>query len=122
MPRQHRGPAKRGGGVIPEVKILSDDEVRLLHTRALDVLHKVGIKYESERVLGLLAEHGQKVDHDKGIAWLEPDLVERCLKTTPRVITLAGRDPKRSEERRVGKEGGTGTPQVKSEEKTVTVR
>lgn len=80
--------------MIPEVRILSDEEVRLLHTRALDVLRKVGIRYESRRVLDLLAEHGQRVDHDKGIAWLEPDIVERCLKTTPRVITLAGRDPK----------------------------
>jgi len=34
-----------------EVRILSDDEVRLLHTRALDILEKVGIKYESKRAL-----------------------------------------------------------------------
>src|SRR5437879_701429 len=80
--------------MIPQVKILSDEEVRLMHARALDILAKVGIKYESRRALDLLAEHGQKVDHDKGIAWIQPDLVERCLKTTPRVITLAGRDPK----------------------------
>ena len=80
--------------MIPQVKILSDEEVRLMHTRALDILAKVGIKYESRRALDLLAEHGQKVDHDKGIAWIQPDLVERCLKTTPRLITLAGRDPK----------------------------
>ncbi len=80
--------------MIPQVRILSDEEVALMHARALDVLAKVGIKYESRRALDLLAEHGQKVDHDKGIAWIQPDLVERCLKTTPRVITLAGRDPK----------------------------
>src|SRR5437867_12383073 len=80
--------------MVPEVRILSEDEVRLLHTRALDILEKVGIKYESKRALDLLAEHGQRVDHDKGLAWLSPDIVQKCLKSTPRVITLAGRDPK----------------------------
>src|SRR2546428_6830187 len=80
--------------MVPEVRILSDEEVLLMHTRALDILEKVGIKYESTRALDLLAEHGQKVDHDKGLAWLKPDLVQKCIESTPRVITLAGRDPK----------------------------
>jgi trimethylamine--corrinoid protein Co-methyltransferase len=78
----------------PEVRILSDDEVRLMHQRALDILEKVGIRYESRKVLRVLEEAGQKVDYDSGIAWLKPDLVERCIKSTPRVITLAGRNPK----------------------------
>ncbi|HEU4401412.1 MAG TPA: trimethylamine methyltransferase family protein [Candidatus Polarisedimenticolia bacterium] len=80
--------------MVPEVRILSDEEVQTLHARALDILARVGIKYESRRALDLLAEHGQKVDYDSGIAWIKPDLVERCLKTTPRVITLGGRNPK----------------------------
>jgi trimethylamine---corrinoid protein Co-methyltransferase len=79
--------------MIPEVRILSDEEVRLLHTRALGVLEKVGIKYESRRCLELLEAEGQRVDFDKGIAWIKPDLVERCIASTPRVITLAGRNP-----------------------------
>jgi trimethylamine--corrinoid protein Co-methyltransferase len=78
----------------PEVRILSDEEVHLLHARALDMLEKVGIKYESRRCLELLEAEGQRVDFDRGVAWIRPDLVERCLKTVPRVITLAGRDPK----------------------------
>src|SRR6266446_1665872 len=79
--------------MIPEVRILSDDEVRLLHARALGVLEKVGIKYESRRCLELLEAQGQRVDFDRGIAWIKPDLVERCIASTPRVITLAGRNP-----------------------------
>lgn len=80
--------------MVPEVRILSDDEVRLLHTRALDVLGKVGIRYESRRCLEILEAVGQKVDYETGVAWLKPDLVERCIKSTPRVITLGARDPK----------------------------
>ena len=81
--------------MIPEVKILSDEEVALLHTRALDILSRVGIKYESRRALALLEEAGQEVDYDSGMARLHPDLVERCIKSTPRVITLGGRVPER---------------------------
>jgi len=80
--------------MVPEVRILSDDEVRLMHTRALDVLAKVGIRYESPRCLKILEAAGQKVDYDSGVAWIQPDLVERCIKLAPRVITLGARDPK----------------------------
>jgi trimethylamine--corrinoid protein Co-methyltransferase len=80
--------------MVPRVTILSDDEIRRIHGRALEVLEKVGIKYESHRCLKLLEAEGQKVDYDKGIAWIKPDLVERCIRSTPRVITLAGRNPK----------------------------
>ncbi len=79
--------------MVPQVTILSDDEARLMHTGALDVLEKVGIRYESRRCLELLEAEGQKVDYDAGIAWIKPDLVERCVESTPRVITLAGRNP-----------------------------
>jgi len=80
--------------MIPVVNILSDEEVRLLHTRALDVLENVGIRYESRRCLDILEAAGQKVDHESGIAWIKPDLVERCIKLTPRVITMGARDPR----------------------------
>jgi trimethylamine:corrinoid methyltransferase-like protein len=80
--------------MVPLTKILSDDDIRLLHARTLDVLEKVGIRYESRRCLDILEAAGQKVDHEAGIAWIKPDLVERCIASTPRVITLGARDPK----------------------------
>ena len=80
--------------MIPKVSILSDEEIRKLHTRALDVLEKVGVKYESHRCLDVLEGAGHKVDYDSGMAWLKPDLVERCIKSTPRTITMGARNPK----------------------------
>jgi len=32
------------------------------------------------------------VDRERGVAWVKPDLVERCLKTVPRKFVLASRD------------------------------
>lgn len=80
--------------MVPEVRVLTDEEVLRLHSRALEVLERVGIRYESRRCLELLEGEGQRVDYDSGMAWIEPDLVERCIRSTPRVITMAGRDPK----------------------------
>src|SRR5262245_18351620 len=82
------------GAMLPITRILSDEEVTRLHTRALEVLERVGIRYESRRCLDILEAAGQKVDHDEGIAWLQPDLVERCIASTPQIITMGARDPK----------------------------
>jgi trimethylamine--corrinoid protein Co-methyltransferase len=79
--------------MIPQVRILSDEEERLLHSRALEILDRVGIRYESPRVLALLEEAGQRVDYATGVARLDPAFVEKAIETTPRVITLAGRNP-----------------------------
>ncbi len=78
----------------PITTILSDEEIRRLHAGALDLLESVGIRYESRRCLELLEAEGQKVDFDSGIARLKPDLVERCIRSTPRAITLGARNPK----------------------------
>jgi trimethylamine--corrinoid protein Co-methyltransferase len=80
--------------MVPQVNILSDEEVQRLHTRALDILANVGIRYESKRCLDILEAAGQRVDHTAGIAWIAPDLVERCIRTAPRVITMGARDPR----------------------------
>src|SRR5580765_8550985 len=107
----HRSIAPRGGASVPEgrhtggrgteedamvpvVTILSEEELQRLHTRALEILERVGIRYESKRCLDILEAAGQRVDHAEGIAWLKPDLVEACIKSTPSVITLGARDPK----------------------------
>jgi len=72
---------------------LSATEKDALHQRVLHVLDQVGVGVRSERVLSLLAEAGARVDWDRGIARLAPDLVEACLARSPRSVRLAARDP-----------------------------
>ena len=52
----------------PCLTFLSDEELKRLHTNALDILENVGIRYESRVCLELIAAEGQKVDFDSGIA------------------------------------------------------
>src|SRR6185295_5444739 len=80
--------------VRPKVSMLSEKDVRLVHESSLEILEKIGVLYENKQALDIMEANGQRVDRDKGVAWLKPDLVERCMKTVPRKFVLASRDGK----------------------------
>ena len=67
-----------------------------LHSSTLQVLDEIGFKYESEKVLKLLEEHGCRVDHEKRIARIPPDLVEWAIRKTPSSFMVRARDPEKS--------------------------
>jgi len=56
------------------LKILTDSQVEQIHTASLNVLDEVGFKYESNKVLKLLEEHGCRVDYKTMIAKIPPSL------------------------------------------------
>src|SRR5258706_1904522 len=76
----------------PKVTLMSEADIRLVHEASLEILEKTGVLYESNEALDIFEAHGQKIDRDRGIAWLKPDLVEKCIKTAPRKFVLASRD------------------------------
>jgi len=78
--------------VRPRVTLLTETEVRQIHEASIEILEKTGVLYDTKAALDVLAAHGQKVDYDSGIAWIKPDLVERCIKSAPRHFVLASRD------------------------------
>jgi len=78
----------------PNVRMLSPDDVRLVHEASLEILEKTGVLYENKTALDILEANGQKVDRDRGVAWIKPDLVERCIASAPRQFVLASRDGK----------------------------
>ena len=80
--------------VRPKVSMLSEKDVQLVHESSLEILEKIGVLYENKQALDIMEANGQRVDRDKGVAWVKPDLVERCMKTAPRKFVLASRDGK----------------------------
>lgn len=72
---------------------LSAVEQDVLHQRVLHVLHTVGVGVRSEKVLRILEEGGARVDWERGVAKLPPELVEDCIRRVPRSVLLAARDP-----------------------------
>ena len=73
------------------IEYLSVDEVEFVHEQVLRVLEEVGVAYNSQPAIDLLAEAGAAVDRERLTARLDWDLIRRCLDTTPGVVPLAGR-------------------------------
>ena len=76
--------------------VLTQLEVERIHEHSLDLLENVGIDYKTPRALQILESFGCPVDYEKTWASLPRDVVEWALQQTPRVVTLAARDPERN--------------------------
>jgi len=71
--------------------ILSDDEVEQIHSSTLEVLEKVGVRFEDETALKLLDEQGALIDHKTRLAKIPRSLVEEAIKKCPKEVRLCGR-------------------------------
>ncbi|MFC1853918.1 trimethylamine methyltransferase family protein, partial [candidate division CSSED10-310 bacterium] len=76
--------------IRPHLNILDREFIERIIEEAYTLLHKVGVQVESAEALELLGSHGARVEHDK--AYLPQELVEKCLATVPRTISLYDRD------------------------------
>jgi len=76
------------------VRYLSDEDRQFVHEQAMRVLEEIGIAFNTEKAIDLLAAAGALVDRETLRARIPRDLVEHCLTTVPRRILLAGRDPR----------------------------
>jgi trimethylamine--corrinoid protein Co-methyltransferase len=61
------------------VRVLSDDELELLHGKALELLREPGMRFDNPDVLACLERSGARVDHASGVASLPPGLVESTI-------------------------------------------
>lgn len=75
------------------LSILSDAEIRRLHTATLDVIESVGVRFPLPRALDLLEAHGAAVDRATQVAKIPGHVVERALAQAPPAYPLAGLDP-----------------------------
>src|SRR5512136_132588 len=88
-------PGKITAYANPRIKleILTDEDVRRIHTATLDVIETVGVRFPSRKALDILQAHGATVDRNTSIAKIPGHVVEEALKQAPPVYTLAARDP-----------------------------
>lgn len=70
------------------MKVLSDDEIYLIHMHIMETLEQIGIRVEEEASLKLLEQNGAKVDYNSRRAYLPADLVQHCLDTKAHSFTL----------------------------------
>jgi trimethylamine--corrinoid protein Co-methyltransferase len=65
---------------IPRITLLSEEEKKTIHEKAVDLLGKVGIQFNSKKAIS---------------AKFPPHLVEKALETLPSSFLLAARDPEK---------------------------
>jgi trimethylamine--corrinoid protein Co-methyltransferase len=75
-----------------QATLLSVAERDTLHEQTVTVLEQVGVAYNTPAAMDLLEGTGAVLDRERLTARLPRELVERCLKTTPRKLLLAARD------------------------------
>ena len=73
------------------VEVLAPEQLEAIQSATLHVLEHVGVRFPSERALGIFAEHGAQVDWGRQVVRLPPDTVLAALGRAPRSYVLSGR-------------------------------
>jgi trimethylamine--corrinoid protein Co-methyltransferase len=73
-------------------EVLTDEQIGTLKQGTFQLMEEVGIRFPSQAALKTFADHGAKVDWEKEIVYISPDLVEKALSSAPRSFVLGGRE------------------------------
>jgi trimethylamine--corrinoid protein Co-methyltransferase len=74
------------------LNILSDEEVRKIHTATLDVIESTGIRFPSQKALDILEAHQVQIDRDTMVAKIPGYVIEEYLAKAPPTYTLSARE------------------------------
>ena len=78
---------------VARLKFLSKDEEDEVHELSLKVLAEIGVKIDSDSVLGMVADAGAEVDRRTRVAKIPGTMVEEALRRAPKYFSISGRDP-----------------------------
>lgn len=81
----------KGHVVKRPLNILADEEVRMIHYGALEVLERTGVVFNHRKALDILSGLGCKVDDRKELVRFPSYLAEDALRKCPRRVLLKGR-------------------------------
>ncbi len=73
--------------------LYTDEQLYSIHCATLEVLWQVGVRVDSPEAREVFAGAGAVVDEKTNIVHIPNYMVEDAIKTAPKTITLAGRDP-----------------------------
>jgi trimethylamine--corrinoid protein Co-methyltransferase len=86
-----------------KIKLLSNDEIKLIHEKSLQILENVGVIIPHPTVITLFKEHGAIVDEANQLVKLPSELVMELISFTGKQFTLYGRDISKTAEFGKGK-------------------
>jgi trimethylamine--corrinoid protein Co-methyltransferase len=81
--------------IVPgyHLRILSDEQLAQLKSATLEILERTGVHCPSEQAQNIYAEHGARVDVERQLVKLPPDVVEEAMRHAPRYYTMGARLP-----------------------------
>jgi trimethylamine---corrinoid protein Co-methyltransferase len=88
---------------VVKFKILSDDDIRLIHEKSLELLESTGVVLKSKVILDRMADAGCKVDYDRWTIRFPADIVTQAIESTPGSLVLGGLEEKNNLELGSGK-------------------
>ena len=71
----------------------SPEQLERLKQATLDILENIGVQFQSEKALDLLAQHGVRVNRASQVAKFPPQVVLDAMAQAPRRFPLGARDP-----------------------------
>jgi trimethylamine--corrinoid protein Co-methyltransferase len=75
------------------LRVLGDDDVRLVHRRSLEILSETGLVLHSKNLAKAMADLGCPADLESTKVRFPPEMVEKAIATTPKRLVLGGLDP-----------------------------
>jgi trimethylamine--corrinoid protein Co-methyltransferase len=73
------------------MKVLSRDQIELIHLSSLNILSDVGVKIDSPAVVHLLEEAGAKTDRKESKVFLHEELISQSLRSAPKKVKICSR-------------------------------
>ena len=77
-----------------KLKLLTSNEVALLHEKCMHILEKKGVSVEYPKALRIMDKAGAQVDHGTQMVRFPRDLIESALETAPKAFTVKGSEAK----------------------------
>ncbi|MHC1722192.1 MAG: trimethylamine methyltransferase family protein [Aminipila sp.] len=75
----------------PKLRMLSDEQITVIHQKALYILENTGVYFQDEKALEILEKGGAKVDYDTKIAKFPPEVVIDAIKKVPSSFQMYNR-------------------------------
>jgi len=73
------------------MKLLSKDQIELIHLSSVKILSEVGVKIDSPIVVDLLQEAGAETDKKENRVFLHEELISQSLRSAPKKVKICSR-------------------------------
>ena len=79
---------------MPELKVLTEEDIAKIHETSLRILGEVGCKFYHEKALKILDQAGATVDYEQSLVKFSEELIREAIKKNPSKFRCKARNPK----------------------------